>query len=141
MNKLYDRIIWYNNTTPALNQSNLNDMSKAIDDIDDRVIAMYGEVTEIVADVNLAAQAAQQAAEDAQGYAQAAQEAAESAQGAEDYAERAERAEAAADEAEALTQATVFTVNFTTGNLMYTNEDIFDFAINTSNGNLEWEVE
>ena len=138
MNKLYDRIIWYNNTTPALNQSNLNDMSKAIDDIDDRVIAMYGEVTEIVADVNLAAQAAQQAAEDAQGYAAAAQEAAESAQGAEAYAERAE---AAAEEAEALTQATVFTVNFTTGNLMYTNEDIFDFAINTSNGNLEWEVE
>lgn len=44
MNKLYDRIDWNNNTTPALNESNLNAMSKAIDDIDDRVIEIAADV-------------------------------------------------------------------------------------------------
>ena len=45
MNKLYDRIDWNNNTTPALNETNLNAMSKAIDDIDDRVIEIAADVT------------------------------------------------------------------------------------------------
>lgn len=48
MNKLYDRIDWNNNTTPALNESNLNAMSKAIDDIDDRVIDMGAAVYEVI---------------------------------------------------------------------------------------------
>lgn len=48
MNKLYDRIDWNNNTTPALNESNLNAMSKAIDDIDDRVIEIAADVTTAV---------------------------------------------------------------------------------------------
>lgn len=48
MNKLYDRIDFVNNTTPALNQTNLNKMSKAIDDIDDRVIDIAGDVITVV---------------------------------------------------------------------------------------------
>lgn len=46
MNKLYDKIIWHNDTTPALNETNLNKMSKAIDDIDDRVVLLADDVFE-----------------------------------------------------------------------------------------------
>ena len=46
--KLFQRIFFHNNTTPALNEDNLNAMSKAIDDIDDRVIAMGDDVIEVV---------------------------------------------------------------------------------------------
>lgn len=46
--KLFQRIIFHNNTTPAINEDNLNAMSKAIDDIDDRVIALGTDVIEVV---------------------------------------------------------------------------------------------
>ena len=46
--KLFQRIFWHNNTTPAINEDNLNAMSKAIDDIDDRVIALGTDVIEVV---------------------------------------------------------------------------------------------
>ena len=46
--KLFDRIFWHNNTTPAINEDNLNAMSKAIDDIDDRVIALGDDVIEVI---------------------------------------------------------------------------------------------
>lgn len=48
MNKLYDKITFHNETTPALNETNLNAMSKAIDDIDDRVIDLGADVLEKV---------------------------------------------------------------------------------------------
>ena len=48
MIKLFDRIFWHNNTTPAINEDNLNAMSKAIDDIDDRVIELGADVMEAV---------------------------------------------------------------------------------------------
>jgi hypothetical protein len=51
MEKLYDRIDWNNNTTPALNETNLNAMSKAIDDIDDRVIGIAGDVLVVVPEI------------------------------------------------------------------------------------------
>jgi hypothetical protein len=51
MNKLYDRIDWHNNTTPAINETNLNKMSKAIDDIDDRVADIAGTVMETVPEI------------------------------------------------------------------------------------------
>lgn len=38
MEKLYERIDFRNNTTPALNEDNLNAISRALDEIDDRVI-------------------------------------------------------------------------------------------------------
>lgn len=48
MNKLYDRIDFHNGTEPALNESNLNAMSKGIDDIDDRVVKLGTAVLETV---------------------------------------------------------------------------------------------
>jgi len=60
MNKLYERIDFENGTTPALNDTNLNAMSKAIDDIDDRVIEVSGSVTEVIPEI-------QELLEDAQG--------------------------------------------------------------------------
>ena len=48
MDKLYERIIWHNNTTPALNETNLNLMSKGLDDIDDRVVELSDSVLEVV---------------------------------------------------------------------------------------------
>jgi len=48
MEKLYNRIDWHNNASPAINETNLNRMSKALDDIDDRVIAIGGDVLEVV---------------------------------------------------------------------------------------------
>lgn len=175
--KLFQRIFWHNNTTPAINEDNLNAMSKAIDDIDDRVIEREGTIMEAVANANTYAENAAQSATQAQGYATAAQGYMNEAEGAVDdargYAEDAQgyvadaqgyatsaqgyAAESKAyrnqsqgyaneskgyrDEAMAIVSPTVFTVDFETGLLMYTNEDIFDFAINTNNGNLEWEVE
>ena len=46
LTKLYNRIIWENDTTPALNDTNLNAMSKALDDVDDRVISLAGTIME-----------------------------------------------------------------------------------------------
>lgn len=46
--KLFQRIFWHNNTTPAINEDNLNAMSKAIDDIDNRVIELGDDVIEAV---------------------------------------------------------------------------------------------
>jgi hypothetical protein len=51
MNKLYDLITFHNNTTPALNETNLNAMSQAIDDIDDRVIDLGAAVLETVPEI------------------------------------------------------------------------------------------
>lgn len=46
--KLYEQIVWHNNTTPAINEDNLNSMSQAIDDIDDRVIDIASTIMEDV---------------------------------------------------------------------------------------------
>ena len=48
MEKLYERIDWHNDTTPALNETNLNLLSKAVDDIDDRVVELAGVLMEDV---------------------------------------------------------------------------------------------
>lgn len=48
MIKLFERIFWHNNTTPAIDEDNLNAMSKAIDDIDDRVIELGDDVLVVV---------------------------------------------------------------------------------------------
>lgn len=48
LSKLFQRIFWHNNTTPAINEDNLNAMSKAIDDIDDRVISLAETIIEDV---------------------------------------------------------------------------------------------
>lgn len=46
--KLYDRIIWHNDTEPALNEDNLNSMSKGLSDVDDRLIELAGTIMEDV---------------------------------------------------------------------------------------------
>lgn len=51
MNKLYDLITFHNNTTPALNEDNLNAMSEALDAIDDRVVSLGGAVLEVIPDL------------------------------------------------------------------------------------------
>lgn len=51
MDKLYDKIVFHNETSPALNETNLNAMSKAIDDIDDRVVELGADVLEKVPEI------------------------------------------------------------------------------------------
>jgi len=51
MDKLYNLITFRNNNTPALNETNLNAMSQAIDNIDDRVIELGADVLETVPEI------------------------------------------------------------------------------------------
>lgn len=46
MNKAYDKIIFNNDAPPALNEDNLNAMSEALDEVDDRIVALAGDVIE-----------------------------------------------------------------------------------------------
>lgn len=64
--KLFNRIIFHNNTTPALNETNLNLLSKAVDDIDDRVIDIAGTVMETVPQIQEDLEEAQDLLEDAE---------------------------------------------------------------------------
>lgn len=73
MVKLYDLITWHNNTTPALNETNLNRMSKAIDDIDDRVIDIADLIVTVVPQVQAALVEVRQIAEDCEENAQDAE--------------------------------------------------------------------
>ena len=66
LDKLYNRQTWHNNTTPALNETNLNVLSKAVDDIDDRVIDIAGTVMETVPQVQEDLEEAQELLEDAE---------------------------------------------------------------------------
>lgn len=44
--KLFNRIFWHNNTSPDINEDNLNAMSKALSDIDDRLIEIIGDIAQ-----------------------------------------------------------------------------------------------
>ena len=46
--ELYEQIVWHNGTTPAINEDNLNAMSQALKDIDDRVIDIASTIMEDV---------------------------------------------------------------------------------------------
>lgn len=46
--KLFQRIFFHNDTTPAINEDNLNAISKGLSDVDDRVIGLAGTVMETV---------------------------------------------------------------------------------------------
>lgn len=87
MEKLYNRIDFHNGTTPALNDSNLNAISKAVDDIDNRICT-------IAADIILEAPAIREAVVETQRLAEEIDELAVS------VVPSAERAEAAAERAE-----------------------------------------
>ena len=65
MNKIYNPIVWVNNSPPALNEDNLNAMSQGLSDLDDRVIELAGDIVLSVTECADAAQDAQDAADTA----------------------------------------------------------------------------
>ena len=84
--KLFNRIFWHNNTTPAINEDNLNSMSKAIDDIDNRVIDLADSVTQDIPELEEDIEEVRQLVNDAdalktqvQGYADDASDSADDA--------------------------------------------------------------
>ena len=129
MQKAYKRINWANypsDTTP-LNESNLNKMDAALDELDNRIINM---------DLTMQEPVTQSAAN-----AAAAQESAEAAAESESAAQASEEAcLGALEEVRNTTYAATFAVNFETGNLEY-NSMKYMFAINNESGNLEWGVQ
>ena len=146
--KLYDRIIWHNDTEPALNEDNLNAMSKGLDDVDDRLIALAGtimeDVPQIIEDMEILEPAVQQIATNvqrAETAADTAEDAAESATASEQAATTAaDEATTAAETIEELLGVPTFSVDFSTGQLTYSIDTIYTFTINTTTGDLEWEV-
>ena len=153
--KLFDLITWHNNTTPALNEDNLNAMSQAIDDIDDRVIDLAGtimeDVPQIIEDMEILGPAVQQIASNVQRAETAATNAETAAGTAEDSADAASdsaanaetaatAAGAAKEDIEELLGVPTFWVDFETGDLMYSVDTIYNFTINETTGDLEWEV-
>ena len=70
MNKLYDLITWHNNTTPAINETNLNAMSEAINNIDDRVIDIADLIVTVVPQVQALLDDAEQLVEDCEEHAE-----------------------------------------------------------------------
>lgn len=127
--KLFERIIFHNNASPALNETNLNLLSKGVSDIDDRVIALAGNILEVVPEIKEMTDSAQAlidgctvSAESASASATAADASAEAAADAQAEAENAahdsrgcmnasyaysETSKEAADEAEAWAVGTI----------------------------------
>ena len=146
--KLYDRIIWHNDTTPAINEDNLNAMSKGLDDVDDRLIDLAGtimeDVPQIIEDMEILEPAVASIASNvqrAETAADTAEDAAESATASEQAATTAaDEATTAAENIEELLGAPTFSVDFSTGQLTYSIDTIYTFTINTTTGDLEWEV-
>ena len=146
--KLYDRIIWHNDTEPALNEDNLNAMSKGLDDVDDRLIALAGtimeDVPQILEDMEILEPAVASIASNvqrAETAADTAEDAAESATASEQAATTAaDEATTAAENIEELLGAPTFSVDFSIGQLTYSIDTIYTFTINTTTGDLEWEV-
>ena len=146
--KLYDRIIWHNDTEPALNEDNLNAMSKGLDDVDDRLIDLAGtimeDVPQILEDMEILEPAVASIASNvqrAETAADTAEDAAESATASKQAATTAaDEATTAAENIEELLGAPTFSVDFSTGQLTYTIDAVYNFTINTTTGDLEWEV-
>ena len=146
--KLYDRIIWHNDTEPALNEDNLNAMSKGLDDVDDRLIDLAGtimeDVPQIIEDMEILEPAVASIASNvqrAETAADTAEDAAESATASEQAATTAaDEATTAAETIEELLGVPTFSVDFSTGQLTYTIDAVYNFTINTTTGDLEWEV-
>lgn len=74
-------------------------------------------------------------------YADIAEDSAESAAtDAEDAREASESAVSAYESVRDIMGVSAFSVDFNTGELIYTNDAVYTFTINQSTGNLEWEV-
>lgn len=89
MEKLYNRIDFHNGTVPALNDANLNAMSKAIDDIDNRVCGIASDVISSVPTIETAIIETERLAEEIETLAVSVRP---NADRAESAAERAEEA-------------------------------------------------
>ena len=72
--------------------------------------------------------------------ATATRKAGEAASSASDAAGSSTAASNALTEVRSLLTLVTFTVDFTTGNLLYDRNEAYNFQINTTTGNLEWEV-
>ena len=70
MIKLYDRIYWHNERDTALDETNLNRMDKAIDDIDNRVIDIADLIVTVVPQVQALLDDAEQLVEDCEEHAE-----------------------------------------------------------------------
>ena len=70
MNKLYNRIYWQNNTTPALDETNLNQMDLALNLLDDRVIEIADLIVVVVPQVQQMLDQAEQLVEDCEEHAE-----------------------------------------------------------------------
>lgn len=128
MQKAYNRINWanYPNDTTPLNESNLNKMDAALDELDNRIVNM---------DLTMQEPVTQSAAS-----AAAAQESAEAAAESESAAAASEEAcLGALEEVRQKTAYTAFYMNFATGELEYDTPN-YSFTINNQSGNLEWGV-
>ena len=58
----------------------------------------------------------------------------------EEAQDRVDEAQGILDEIVDAVNMVTFTVDFATGNLIYSSNATYDFSINTTTGNLEWEV-
>lgn len=128
MQKAYNRIDWENypsDKTP-LNETNLNKMDAALDELDNRIVEQDLKMQEPVTKSAASAAAAQESAEAAAESESAAQASEEACLGA-------------LEEVRQITHNTRFAVDFTTGKLLY-NAPKYVFAINYESGNLEWGV-
>jgi len=128
MQKAYNRILYENYPSEAtpLNETNMNKMDAALDELDNRIINMNLTMQEPVT------KSAENAAQ--------AKESAEAAAESESAAQASESAcLGALEEVRQITHNTQFAVNFATGNLEY-NAPKYVFAVNNQSGNLEWGV-
>lgn len=94
--KLFERLIFHNNASPALNETNLNLLSKGVSDIDDRVIALAGNILEVVPEIKEMTENAQALID---GCTASAESASDSATAAEASAEAAADAKTDAESA------------------------------------------
>ncbi len=128
MQKAYNRIEWENHPSDKtpLNESNLNKMDAAIDELDNRIINMDLTMQEPVTKSAASAAAAEESAE--------AAAASESAAAASE-----ETCLSIVEEVRQKTVKATFGVNFATGQLEY-DAPAYIFAVNNESGNLEWGV-
>lgn len=128
MQKAYNRIDWanYPSEKTPLNETNLNKMDAAIDELDNRIVNMNLTMQEPVTKAAASAAAAKEsenAAAESENAAQASEEA----------------CLGALEEVRQKTVKAIFGVNFATGQLEY-DAPAYVFAINNQSGNLEWGV-
>ena len=155
MERSYELIELHNNTNPALNEDNLNEMSQAIYNIDGKLVSLAGTLMEdvprikedmeilepAVASIASNVARAETAAANAETAAGTAEDSADAAAESEANAETAAtEAEAAKADIEELLGVPTFSVDFSTGQLTYTIDAVYNFTINTTTGDLEWEV-